>query len=1214
MAANSWKQRTQTTPRAQLKDNKSSGIELAGAIQDGNSLGVVRELRERSKTTPDHRFVTLTSPNLHDHPLGTSGFPGVFLSLSWKHESEGLPEGVPFVSRALGSAILFAYPQLATIAGVQGVVTYALSSALPLFIFAALGPIIRRKCPEGFVLTEWTRQRYGHIAALFLSFMTCVTLFLYMVSELSAVGQVVTLLTGIDGLPVLIVECIITTIYTSLGGFQISFFTDNIQGVMVLGLIVIATVAIGVETKIDTSLIESSGLTKPSLLGWQLLYILPVAILTNDFFLSHFWLRTFASKTDKDLWIGITIAAVACLVIITLIGSTGLIAAWSGVYPGPDLENPVDGSVAFFALLEQLPSWVVGIVLVMVVTLSTAAFDSFQSAMVTTVSNDVFRNRLNIWLIRLGVVLIMVPVVVIAIRAPSILQIYLISDLVSAATIPVLVLGLWEKAYWWRGFEVVVGGLGGLLTVFIFGTIYYGNAKQGAELMLLQQGLFTGDWGCFGAFVAAPVGGVLWGFGALAFRLSIQFIIAKRKGVRFDALDRPERLDGQLVIVDEQPASGDPAKVNRPPTDEEDTVSETPGIAKSTRDSAGFQDRGEAPPDEGARGMGCVSTNELHVIYAVPAMQPAFNNINQVCKDLVGDDWTNVEATLEEYRRQDARLLEGINRQLTDLHLTYEDLDDAVAKSTVEARRKLDLFIHSILAVHDAAVDRLDQAKNRIVTRARSMAESCAQNSAAEAERKELVCLRDFSSWRVSKERAVFLQHYIGSWPGHLEDAMRDDGIAGRMIIGPDGYDRWPSVKTLGNATAKIYTQLRTDLPTLMEHLRCVERQRFRVGDAPNPVEPLAAAHTPPHTPPKADPNGHNYQAQPMIFPPAQGPGTHQCLPLRPELSHQPQIMDGHSHRHDTSRHAPGNTAPPVSGMTYFPQANMPGLGEVSAAPAGLSGYDAQIPPIPPMQPTPFPTLSKPANSNMLGVQVQAFGDQPHISNNQFPPMPPAPMKLDLEPPVVPIMASQYLNNTNFAPFAQENIKYGQPGPSVISSAPMPPAPMELEPPMVPNIAPAYHNQTNYEQPGPSNWDGLHHNGANFAIGEQDNIIYPEAGPSHSHELPPDVPLIRHWDVSVQLDQLPLFPSFGEHNMNGGEMGSFLQYEPGNEMEIPLQLAGPDCNRMPQPSAEQVFSDKGKRKASDSDLESESESGPKRFRASDFVHDDEHEEEAGVVE
>ena len=121
---------------------------------------------------------------------------------------------VMLTSVALGSGILFSYPELATIAGVQGVVIYALASALPLLVFGALGPVLRRKCPEGFVLTEWTRQRYGTVAMLYLSFLTLVTLFLYMVAELSALGQVVNALTGLDKLPVIIVECVVTTIYT----------------------------------------------------------------------------------------------------------------------------------------------------------------------------------------------------------------------------------------------------------------------------------------------------------------------------------------------------------------------------------------------------------------------------------------------------------------------------------------------------------------------------------------------------------------------------------------------------------------------------------------------------------------------------------------------------------------------------------------------------------------------------------------------------------------------------------------------------------------------------------------------------------------------------------------------------------------------------------------------------------------------------------------
>ncbi|KAI1981065.1 hypothetical protein LOZ53_001676 [Ophidiomyces ophidiicola] len=439
---------------------------------------------------------------------------------------------------ALGSGILFTYPEIATIAGVQGLVVYGLASSLPLLVFGFLGPIIRKKCPDGFVLTEWTRQRYGVVAAVYLSILTLITLFLYMVAELSALQQIINALTGLNGLPVVIVQVIVTTIYTSLGGFKVSFMTDNIQGVMVLGLIIIAVVTVGTKTNIDRSLIDSSGYLNSSLLGWQLIYILPIAILTNDFFLSSFWLRTFASKTDRDLRIGVSIASFAVLCILVLVGSTGLLAAWSGAWPG---NPPQSGSIAFFLLLEKLPSWVVGIVLVMTVALSTAAFDSLQSAMVSTASNDLFRNKLSLIFIRIGVVLCIVPVVIVALKSPSVLQIFLISDLVSASAIPVLVMGLSERCYFWSGLEVVVGGLGGIFSVFIFGSIYYGSAYKGGRLILLENGLYANDWSVFGAFVAAPVGGFIFSVIAFALRIGVQFMYARARGKRFDVFDKPVR-------------------------------------------------------------------------------------------------------------------------------------------------------------------------------------------------------------------------------------------------------------------------------------------------------------------------------------------------------------------------------------------------------------------------------------------------------------------------------------------------------------------------------------------------------------------------------------------------------------------------------------------------------------------------------------------------
>ena len=64
----------------------------------------------------------------------------------------------------------------------------------------------------------------------------------------------------------------------------------------------------------------------------------------------------------------------------------------------------------------------------------------------------------------------MVPIVVLAVKvADNILQIYLIADLVSAAIIPSVFLGLADTWFWYlRGFDVMAGGLGALLGVFIF--------------------------------------------------------------------------------------------------------------------------------------------------------------------------------------------------------------------------------------------------------------------------------------------------------------------------------------------------------------------------------------------------------------------------------------------------------------------------------------------------------------------------------------------------------------------------------------------------------------------------------------------------------------------------------------------------------------------------------------------------------------------------
>lgn len=76
--------------------------------------------------------------------------------------------------KGLGSGILFTYPDIGVRAGIQGVLVYALASALPIFAFAFLTPLIRKHTPGGFLLTEWARERFGVVASLYLSILTYV--------------------------------------------------------------------------------------------------------------------------------------------------------------------------------------------------------------------------------------------------------------------------------------------------------------------------------------------------------------------------------------------------------------------------------------------------------------------------------------------------------------------------------------------------------------------------------------------------------------------------------------------------------------------------------------------------------------------------------------------------------------------------------------------------------------------------------------------------------------------------------------------------------------------------------------------------------------------------------------------------------------------------------------------------------------------------------
>lgn len=454
----------------------------------------------------------------------------------------------------MSSSLLFGYPQLAVIpnAGVLGLVAYCFSTVVPLWFFAWLGPLIRRVCPDGFTLAEYIRRRFGWPVGvlsglIFVGFMFC-----FMLVELNTYGSAVNLLGGVNPTVAALVIAIITTVYTAYGGFKASLYTDNVNAVIILIFIVIAVVAAGVNLDIDHARVESSGLLKPQRLAGELWYILPAALIFSQMFNQGFWQRAFASKDNKTLYLSVIFATFPLFAVCMLVGMAGPLAQWSGLFEGYSPED--DGSLTFFYILNTLPNWLTGIVIVLCGCLSSSAYDTFQSAQISTIQNDVFLGRLNIWWCRAILVCLNVPSVVLAVKNIDILEVFLIADLAAIACIPAFLLGLVPQLYFLNGVDAVGGAVGGFLTVFIFGTILYDSAAKGIALIGLPNGLYIDDYSVLGAFFAAPLGSLGWTFVTCGIRAGVTWLYCRYTGKKFTVFEYREFDVTKYALPEDRPA------------------------------------------------------------------------------------------------------------------------------------------------------------------------------------------------------------------------------------------------------------------------------------------------------------------------------------------------------------------------------------------------------------------------------------------------------------------------------------------------------------------------------------------------------------------------------------------------------------------------------------------------------------------------------------
>ncbi|MBK5223254.1 MAG: sodium:solute symporter [Acidimicrobiia bacterium] len=399
------------------------------------------------------------------------------------------PLALSLYASGMGVWILFTPPIVAAYGGVLGAVGYALGAAGPLVAIGILGPYVRRRLPTGITLTDWVRLRYGRPFQLYVAVVSVFYMFMFVTAELTAIGDVLALpaFGGAEPWVAIVGTAVVTVAYTAYGGLPASLRTDRWQGWLMLGLLALALAALLFHVDGPGQAALDGGLTRIDRGGLESVLVLLIALTAANLFHQAYWQRLWAATDEATLRRATTVAAGLTAVTVLAVGLTGVVAAGLG-----------DVSVPFFDLLTGLPGAIRLLIVVLAVALVASSVDSLENGMAALVAQDVSDQRLGTTAVRLVTVVLVAPAVLIAVQGYDILRLFLIADLVAAATVVPVFLGLGSRV---TGTGALAGSVAGLVAVFTLGVVSDGGL-EGGWAMLTVAASPTLD---LGAFVWAPV-------------------------------------------------------------------------------------------------------------------------------------------------------------------------------------------------------------------------------------------------------------------------------------------------------------------------------------------------------------------------------------------------------------------------------------------------------------------------------------------------------------------------------------------------------------------------------------------------------------------------------------------------------------------------------------------------------------------------------------
>jgi Na+/proline symporter len=357
-----------------------------------------------------------------------------------------------FIAYAAGAGLLFSPAEAgaAVWGGFPAIIGYGFAFATPFLLYMSVAPKIQERMPHGHSVVEYAKTRYGTLMYGLVLFVALFYMWILMTANLTGVALALDILADVPVLLTLVLVMGATVVYTAYGGLLTSIFTDLVQTILLIPLLVLSIVVLlfqfggpgAIYSQIQATAPEAVDLTYGP--GLEFAIYIIIALLGAEMLNQSLWQRAHAGKDRQTLKLSLLIAAIAVVPIGLLAGIYGTLA-WGLDIPFQHPSQPLPAVVGFTFGTVMILAFVVLILLVITSTLDNAlsAIVSIFAVDIVPWFNDSIRGDRLLRLSRILTVIVAIVAVGFAATEPSVLGLLLIADWFAAATFVPVLLGLY---------------------------------------------------------------------------------------------------------------------------------------------------------------------------------------------------------------------------------------------------------------------------------------------------------------------------------------------------------------------------------------------------------------------------------------------------------------------------------------------------------------------------------------------------------------------------------------------------------------------------------------------------------------------------------------------------------------------------------------------------------------------------------------------------